>query len=48
MSREIEIYDTTLREWLLPHRALCTTDDADALVHFLIPFRDWYNDLVFT
>lgn len=22
--------------------------DADALVHFLIPFRDWYNDLVFT
>ena len=22
--------------------------DSDALVHFLIPFRDWYNDLAFT
>lgn len=21
---------------------------SDALVHFLIPFREWYNDLVFT
>jgi hypothetical protein len=22
--------------------------DSDALVHFLIPFREWYNDLAFT
>jgi hypothetical protein len=22
--------------------------DADALVHFLVPFRGWYNDLAFT
>jgi hypothetical protein len=22
--------------------------DSNALVHFLIPFRDWYDDLVFT
>ena len=22
--------------------------NSDALVHFLIPFRDWYNDLTFT
>jgi len=22
--------------------------DSDALVHFLLPFRDWYNDLTFT
>jgi len=22
--------------------------DSDALVHFLLPFREWYNDLVFT
>jgi hypothetical protein len=22
--------------------------DSDALVHFLLPFRDWYNDLAFT
>lgn len=21
---------------------------SDALVHFLLPFRDWYNDLIFT
>jgi hypothetical protein len=20
----------------------------DALVHFLVPFKDWYNDLPFT
>ena len=23
-------------------------NDSDALVHFLIPFKDWYNDLPFT
>jgi hypothetical protein len=22
--------------------------DSDALVHFLVPFRNWYNDLAFT
>jgi hypothetical protein len=22
--------------------------ESDALVHFLIPFRDWYDDLAFT
>jgi hypothetical protein len=22
--------------------------DSDVLVHFLLPFRDWYNDLTFT
>lgn len=22
--------------------------NSDALVHFLVPFRDWYNDLAFT
>jgi len=22
--------------------------DSDALVHFLLPFKDWYNDLAFT
>jgi hypothetical protein len=22
--------------------------NSDALVHFLVPFKDWYNDLVFT
>jgi hypothetical protein len=22
--------------------------DSDVLVHFLLPFRDWYNDLAFT
>lgn len=22
--------------------------DSDALVHFLLPFREWYNDLAFT
>ena len=22
--------------------------DSDVLVHFLVPFRDWYNDLAFT
>lgn len=22
--------------------------DSDALVHFLVPFKDWYNDLPFT
>jgi hypothetical protein len=21
---------------------------SEALVHFLVPFRDWYNDLTFT
>jgi hypothetical protein len=24
------------------------TRNSDALVHFLVPFRDWYNDLHFT
>ena len=23
-------------------------EDSDALVHFLVPFREWYNDLAFT
>ena len=31
-------YDTTLREWVLPHRALCTTDDADGMVQEFLEF----------
>jgi hypothetical protein len=23
-------------------------DSSDALAHFLVPFRDWYDDLTFT
>lgn len=48
VDAEIEAACAQSNETIRLHVSNGQVEDSDALVHFLIPFREWYDDLAFT